>query len=182
MAQLPATFGPNQLTRLRIFIESNPLPVALAVEVRHPQFFAKGEVEKNFNRLLLEHSVNRVIMDTRALFATPPQSLLEVDVQNKKPKVPVNVISTGTYPVIRFVGGNHKTITEQKLIPWIRKCHQWRQEGKSPYMFIHCADNAQAPFLLQRFIELYNQINTEHKLLPLNIAGSSIDKQQQSLF
>jgi len=32
------------------------------VEVRHPEFFAKGEAEKALNRGLHDRSVNRVIL------------------------------------------------------------------------------------------------------------------------
>ncbi|RPJ68841.1 DUF72 domain-containing protein [Alteromonas sediminis] len=171
MAQLPASFGPEHLPQLRQFIEHYHLPVPLAVEVRHLAFFAKGAEERALNRLLVENKVNRVIMDTRALFATPPQSHLEEEVQQKKPRVPVNVIATGGQPIVRFVGGNTAAINEQKLLPWITKCHQWRQQGKTPFVFIHCPDNADAPALLRRFITLYNSSYPDASLPELSFAS-----------
>lgn len=60
--QLPATFGPRDLPALWQFLDALPREFAYGVEVRHPEFFAKGDAEKALNRGLLERSVNRVIL------------------------------------------------------------------------------------------------------------------------
>ena len=51
--QLPATFGPRELPALWHFLDSLPGEFNYGVEVRHPQFFAKGEEEQTLNRGLL---------------------------------------------------------------------------------------------------------------------------------
>ncbi len=59
--QLPATFGPRELPALWHFLDSLPGEFNYGVEVRHPQFFAKGEEEQTLNRGLHQRGVNRVI-------------------------------------------------------------------------------------------------------------------------
>lgn len=60
--QLPATFGPRDLTALWPFLDSLPREFRYGVEVRHPEFFAKGEAEQQLNRGLHQRNVNRVIL------------------------------------------------------------------------------------------------------------------------
>ncbi|STL71913.1 conserved protein, UPF0759 family [Escherichia coli] len=62
--QLPATFGPRELPALWNFLDSLPGEFNYGVEVRHPQFFAKGEEEQTLNRGLHQRGVNRVILDS----------------------------------------------------------------------------------------------------------------------
>ena len=61
--QLPATFSPRDLPALWQFLDALPKCFTYGVEVRHPDFFAKGEAEQLFNRGLHERGVNRVILD-----------------------------------------------------------------------------------------------------------------------
>ena len=63
--QLPATFGSRDLTALWPFLDSLPREFRYGVEVRHPEFFAKGEAEQQLNRGLHQRNVNRVILDSR---------------------------------------------------------------------------------------------------------------------
>lgn len=52
--QLPATFGPRELPALWHFLDSLPGEFNYGVEVRHPQFFAKGEEEQTLNQFTPE--------------------------------------------------------------------------------------------------------------------------------
>lgn len=164
MLQFPASIGPQSLTAIDEMLGQFPGDLSLGVEVRHPTFFQKGDAEQQFNRLLIEKRVNRVIMDTRGLFANPPLDELTAEVQRKKPKLPVNVIATGMQPVVRFVGGTDDDANTRCLQPWIGKCHQWRQEGRTPYMFFHRPENGDAPWLAAEFIDVYNTRYPEHAL------------------
>ena len=65
--QLPASFGPQRLAELVSFMDALQRP--LAVEVRHPEFFAKGDAERLLNRLLMDRGVERICLDPRALFS-----------------------------------------------------------------------------------------------------------------
>mgnify|MGYP000358616227 CR=1 FL=1 len=107
--QLPATFGPRELPALWHFLDSLPGEFNYGVEVRHPQFFAKGEEEQTLNRGLHQRGVNRVILDSRPVHAARPHSEAIRDAQRKKPKVPVHAVLTATNPLIRFIGSDDMT-------------------------------------------------------------------------
>ena len=171
MVQLPASFAPQQLRQLDLLLAELTPHVNVAVEVRHLAFFSKGDEERALNQLLISHQANRVIMDTRGLFAGPADCELTAEVRTKKPKVPVNVIATGDKPVLRFVGGNDDTVNQEKLAPWIHKCHAWRQEGKTPFLFFHRPDNGDAPWLAAQFIRAYNRQYANHALPELCFPG-----------
>lgn len=176
LLQLPASFGPDRLASLENLLHYLPSTLKVAVEVRHPAFFQKGDAEKAFNQLLMATGANRMIMDTRALFKGPSTGALMDEVRTKKPHVPVNVLATSEHPVLRFVGHDDNLINDACLQPWVKKCHEWRLNRKHPYFFFHCPDNKDAPFLAQRFIDMYNQQYTQTPLRNI------VDKVQPSLF
>ncbi|GEA10323.1 DUF72 domain-containing protein [Alteromonas sp. KUL49] len=173
--QLPAQFSPTDLPALDRFLRILPSWLDIAVEVRHLAFFEKGDAEIAFNQLLIEHSANRVVMDTRALFTGPDTSAMVTEVRGKKPRVPVNVIATGNKPMVRFVGNDNDEDNLACLRPWIKKIHAWRCEGKQPFMFFHRPDNKDAPWLAQQFINAYNVSYPEAALPELSI-GSEPDQ------
>jgi uncharacterized protein YecE (DUF72 family) len=185
MLQLPASFGPEKLPILDTFLARLPQDLNVAVEVRHLAFFAKGGEEKAFNQLLIRHSANRIIMDTRALFTgsldaggNNRRAMLE-EVREKKPRVPVNVIATGHTPIVRFVGNDVDDDNHRCLLPWVKKVKIWQREGKDVYFFCHRPDNKDAPWLAQQFIDLYN--NDDPSLVLNNLSIKS-QPAQNSLF
>lgn len=182
MIQLPAQFGPEQLPVLAHFLAQLPKDFRYSVEVRHQRFFAKGDDEKRLNQLLMQHQVDRIIMDTRALFTGDADSPLTAEVRTKKPRVPVNVIATGKQPIMRFVGNNNDSDNLTCLQPWVKKCHQWREQGLSPYLFFHRPDNKDAPWLAQQFIQLYNQTYAANAAAQLPALTFTEQAEQTSLF
>ncbi|OOE36968.1 hypothetical protein BZG05_01480 [Salinivibrio kushneri] len=174
--QLPARFGPEGLASLAAFLESLPREFSLGVEVRHPAFFAKGEAEKALNRLLIDHHANRVIMDSRPVFAAKPDTPAIIDAQKKKPRVPVHAIATSDAPMVRFIG--HPDLPENSAFfdPWISRLSQWIAAGKTPYLIIHTSDNDQAPALAA---QLYQRLDLSTPLASVTRAAQS---QQGALF
>ncbi|GGB31395.1 hypothetical protein GCM10011502_00440 [Oceanisphaera marina] len=147
MLQLPAACGPEQLNGLAYLLGALPVDLQYGVEVRHPAFFAKGDAERQLNRLLLEHGANRIIMDSRPVFSAPPNTPALADAHQKKPRVPVHIISTGQAPVIRFIGHPEPDYNLRFWQPWLPRIQGWLDEGKSVYVFVHTADNQLAPQL-----------------------------------
>lgn len=147
MLQLPASSGPEQLNGLDHLLSALPNTLQYGVEVRHSAFFAKGEAERVLNRLLLEHKANRIIMDSRPVFSCPPTTPALADAQQKKPQVPVHIISTGNAPVIRFIGHPQPEYNRRFWQAWLPRIQGWLDEGKSVYLFVHTADNQFAPIL-----------------------------------
>ena len=148
MIQLPRDFGPDELPRLEALLAHWPVEIPASVEVRHPAFFHKGDAEAALNRLLISRGVDRVMLDVRALFATPPgEDPRLVKAQSEKPKRPLHVISTAQRPVVRFIGHFNEAVNEARFTPWIDRLCLWIKQGKTPFLFVHTPDNRQAPAL-----------------------------------
>lgn len=145
--QLPAAFGPEHLDALKQFCALFPPSFPIGVEVRHPAFFAKGDAERALNQWLMERGYDRIIMDSRPVFAAKPDNEAIIDAQMKKPKVPVHAIATASHPMIRFIGHPEEQQNYDFFVPWLSKLPQWIAEGKQPYVMIHTADNIVAPEL-----------------------------------
>ncbi|SEF99965.1 Uncharacterized conserved protein YecE, DUF72 family [Oceanospirillum linum] len=101
--QLPESFGPERLPLLESFICSLPNSINFSLEVRHQGFFNKDEAERQLNALLMEHSINRVQFDTRALFKNPADDEDTLEALKAKPNLPLHVIATGQNPMVRFI-------------------------------------------------------------------------------
>ncbi|MBL0673912.1 DUF72 domain-containing protein [Aeromonas dhakensis] len=155
--QLPARFGPDGLPRLAAFFERLPTQFNYALEVRHPDFFAKGEAERQLNRQLMERGINRIMLDSRPLFSVPATSAAMIDAQGKKPRLPVHLLATADAPVVRLIGLPHPEDNHPFLPGWLPHWRQWLAEGKDLYLFIHTADNAQAPELARQVARLLGQ-------------------------
>lgn len=154
MIQLPRDFGHAELPALRRVLERWPSEIPCAVEVRHSEFFHKGEAEREFNRLLITYGVNRVMLDVRPLFSTGPgkaPGLLKA--QAEKPKLPLHVISTGDFPLVRFIGHLDKSVNERYFADWRERLSLWIKQGKTPFLFVHTADNRGAPELARQLYD-----------------------------
>ena len=71
MLQLPGRFGPSALPQLaKVLQQLQALTtVPVSVEVRHAAFFDKADNEAALLRLLADHQADRVVFDSRGLFA-----------------------------------------------------------------------------------------------------------------
>lgn len=147
--QLPATFGPGRLPELGYFLDEIGVPVA--VEVRNDAFFAKGDEERQLNRLLHGRGVERICLDPRALFSCTSREPGVLHAQAKKPRVPPRPAAFSLHPQVRFIGHPELEANEPFLTPWVDKVAGWIEEGRSPYIFLHTADNYRAAALAQRF-------------------------------
>jgi uncharacterized protein YecE (DUF72 family) len=147
--QLPASFAPQRLAELAGFIDGLERP--LAVEVRHREFFAKGDAERMLNRLLLDRGVERICLDPRALFSCTSSDPSVLHAQSKKPKVPPRPAAFTQFPQVRFIGHPELEANDPFLLPWVEKIAVWIEEGRTPYIFLHTADNLLAARLAQRF-------------------------------
>ncbi|WP_183330014.1 DUF72 domain-containing protein [Halomonas campaniensis] len=151
MVQLPRDFGAEELPRLEALLARWPAGIPCAVEVRHSEFFHKGAAETALNRLLITHGADRVMLDVRPLFSTPPgghPGLLQA--QREKPRRPLHVLSTAGRPLVRFIGHLDPAINERYFAAWIERLGLWINQGKTPFLLVHTPDNRQAPELARR--------------------------------
>jgi uncharacterized protein YecE (DUF72 family) len=147
--QLPATFGPARLDELAHLIETLNRP--LAVEVRHPAFFNRGDEERALNRLLHGWGIERICMDTRALFSCQSRDPGVLHAQSKKPRLPVRPAAFSESPQVRFVGHPDLDANDRFITPWLDKVAAWIEAGKRPHVYLHTPDNRLAPELAMRF-------------------------------
>lgn len=152
--QLPASFGPADVPVLQDFLSEVPRSFDWAVEVRHLSFFAGGEYERPLNDLLATQGINRVILDSRALFASPPVTPVEIETWEAKPRVPVRPVATAQQPLVRLIGQTNLDASLEHWQPWVAKVSEWLRAGLEPHVFTHTPDNRQAPELARRFWDL----------------------------
>ncbi|WP_083330476.1 MULTISPECIES: DUF72 domain-containing protein [Pseudoalteromonas] len=157
MLQLPQACSPQFLPLITAFCAQLPTALPLGIEIRHLAFFDKADNERRFNQFLIQNQYNRIMMDTRPLFSEAATNEAIIDAQRKKPRVPLHVIATSNAPVLRYVGCSDLQANRQFYAPWLKKINHWLDEGKTPYVFFHTADNYDAPLLAKQFIEDLNR-------------------------
>ncbi len=154
--QLPAGFGPARLGELEQWLDRFASR-ELAVEVRHPAFFARGEEERALNRLLHGRGVERICLDSRALFACRPDDPAVQHAQSKKPRLPARAAAFGRSPQVRFIGGPDLDANRAWLDPWVERVAGWIEQGLVPYVFLHTPDNRLAAEQALRFHALLRE-------------------------
>lgn len=149
MIQLPRDLGAEVLSLLeQFFLHVRGEGLAWAVEPRAPAFFAKGEAERQLNRLLITHGADRVMLDVRPLFSGPTTAHPGLAIaRSEKPHRPLHVFSSAHQPIIRFIGHYDEATNIALFSPWIERLFLWINQGKSPFLFIHTPDNKAAPAL-----------------------------------
>ncbi len=164
--QLPASFGPAELDRLLTFTSRLPGDFAWAVEVRHGAFHAGGDHERALNDGLHQQGIDRIVFDSRAMFAGPCETDEEQKAFSEKPQLPVRGVVTGAQPVIRFIGQRTLEANRSFWAPWVTRVVKWRADGLRPIVFLHTADNVDAPAHARAFHEDCRAIDSSLEPLP----------------
>ncbi len=171
--QLPPRFSPKMLGDLQAFLAQWPADIRLAVEVRHLDWFDAPH-EESLNRLLTQHNMGRVTIDTRPirdlsgediLAGSVYQSLLEA--RERKPDVPVVQQRTSDFIFVRYIGHPEIEVNTPYLNEWSEYFISQLRDGADGYMFCHSPNNFAAPYLCRK---LYAQVEKEVDLpsLPWN--------------
>jgi uncharacterized protein YecE (DUF72 family) len=134
--QLPPHFGPESLPRLERFLLDFPPEVPLAVELRHPRWFA-----------------DRTLADS--VFATLEalnKTLVITDVAGRRDVLPQRLTTPTAF--IRFNGHGLVPSDFQRADEWAERLASWYQQGlHTAYVFIHQRDVRHAPIWAQHFLE-----------------------------
>ncbi|MGW3603696.1 DUF72 domain-containing protein [Micromonospora sp. NPDC005161] len=149
--QLPGSFSPADVPTLSRFLSRLPRSHRYAVEVRHPAFFTDPRAARLLVETLTAAAAEWVPFDTTAFFASPPTSDAERDAWLKKPRVPLRSLALTDRPIVRYLGRDDTTRTVEGWQRWVDVVAGWLREGRSPTMFVHTPDNADAPLLARRF-------------------------------
>ena len=177
--QLPATFAPDDLGVLESQIRRLPAGVHWSVEVRHPGFFS-GRPRLALDRLLARNEVERVLLDSRALFREPPRTEAGRDAYGRKPRVPALTEPMTDRPIVRFIGADDPALTADGLREWRPIVAGWVAEGRTPSVFVHTPDNAEAPGLARAFHGEVGLLVPD--LVPLTDPLPVVAAEQQTLF
>lgn len=154
--QLSASFGPSRLGELLGWLDEFA-GRRIAVELRHPAFFARDEDERLLNRHLHERGVERICLDSRALFSCTSSYPAVLHAQSKKPRLPIRPTAFSDSPQVRFIGGPDLDVNQTFLEPWLDKVATWIDQGLTPHVFLHTPDNHLAAAQAQRFHTLLNK-------------------------
>ncbi|WP_432843672.1 DUF72 domain-containing protein [Dactylosporangium sp. CA-092794] len=149
--QLPGSFGPGEVDALARFLRRMPPAHRYAVEVRHPAFFADPAATRQLEGVLAAAGAEWVPFDTTAFFERPPASEAERDAWAKKPRTPRRSVALTDRPIVRYLGRDDVEETVRGWEHWAGVVEGWLREGRSPTVFIHTPDNADAPLLARRF-------------------------------
>ncbi len=149
--QLPPSFGPEALDRLRAFVTGLPTSHRWAVELRHRAFFDGGPVHRAADEALAAAGVGRVVLDTRPLYAADAATTAALDERRTKPRLPIVTDVIGDDPVVRVIGGDDADLTFDGLAAWIDQVVDWLASGRRPYVFAHQPENLHSPALARRF-------------------------------
>jgi uncharacterized protein YecE (DUF72 family) len=152
-AQLPPSFGPADLGALTGLLRRLPSGYRYCVEVRHRAFFADPRCEQQLERALAGTGAEWATFDTTVLFGAPPASGAEREAWAKKPRLPRRTRALTAHPVVRYLGRDDAAATIAGWQPWLAAVAGWLREGRSPTVFIHTPDNAEALELARRFHE-----------------------------
>ena len=146
--QLPGSFGPGDLPTLAAFLRRLPPTFRYAVEVRHREFF---EAPAALEAVLAAHDAEWIPFDTTEMFASRPTSDAERDAWTKKPRMPLRTRALTGRPIVRYLGRDDVEQTVEGWQRWVEATAQWLREGRTPTVFLHTPDNAEAPGLARRF-------------------------------
>lgn len=149
--QLPGSFAPTDVPVLADFLRRLPAEHRYAVEVRHPAFFREPGATRLLEGVLADASAEWVPFDTTAFFRTPPTSDAEREAWTRKPRLPLRTAALTDRPIIRYLGRDAEAETVEGWRRWVEITAGWLREGRSPTMFVHTPDNADAPLLARRF-------------------------------
>jgi uncharacterized protein YecE (DUF72 family) len=149
--QLPGSFAPDDVAALAGFLRRLPTSHRYAVEVRHRDFFDDPRATRLLEAALASVDAEWIPFDTSVFFQSPPTSDAERDAWMKKPRMPRRSVALTDRPIVRYLGRDATERTVEGWQPWVETVTEWLSEGRSPTVFIHTPDNADAPILARRF-------------------------------
>ncbi len=164
--QLPGSFTPSDVPALARFLRGLPGSHRYAVEVRHPVFFDNPRSTSLLEGVLAAAAAEWIPFDTTAFFQSPPTSDAERDAWARKPRMPLRSLALTDRPIVRYLGRDAAQQTTDGWQHWIDVTAAWLREGRSPTMFIHTPDNADAPMLARRFHDEVRTRAPELEALP----------------
>lgn len=137
--QMHANFGPKNFDVLKNFAESWPKDVPLAIECRHPEWFANTQISKDYFQLLEDNGITNVLVDTAGR-----RDMMHMRLTNNE-------------AFIRYVGANHPSDYD-RLDAWVQRLYELKEQGlQKIHFFVHQNLEKESPLLTAHFIKNLNQ-------------------------
>lgn len=156
--QVSESFSPNRKNELFHYLRSLPNDLQFFVEVRHPGFFIKNEMEE-LCRLLASLRMGIIITDTAGrrdcahMYLTVPKAF------------------------IRYVGNSLHVSDYTRADAWVQRIKYWLDNGlEELYFFMHMHEEATSPELT---VYLVDQLNASCNL---NLPKPAFVASQKGLF
>lgn len=138
--QVSETFSPKRKDELFEFLKSLPADLQFFMEVRHPSWFAKEEMQIELFSALKEMNIGAVITDTAGrrdcahMYLTMPKTF------------------------IRFVGNSLHKSDYTRVDEWVARMKYWLDKGMEElYFFMHMHDEATSPELTVYLVDKMNK-------------------------
>lgn len=168
--QLPPSYSPKLMPDLVTFLNAFPKDVRLGVEVRHLDWF-EDEHRNALNKLLANHNMARVVIDTRPIRELAGDDLIKggayeslLEARERKPNVPVFEEVTADFTFLRFIGHPDMEHNQVWMQEWTPRIADQLLAGKEAFVFCHSPDNLLAPFIARKF---HHQISNRIQVDPL---------------
>lgn len=158
-AQVPPTYGAEQLEDLRAFLIAWPHDqVPLALEVRHLSWWQPQAAEK-LRTLLQETQTTRVLLDTRPIYATTDDP--QAGSQRRKPQVPLVPEVTTQTAFVRYISHPDRDRNVAYWQAWVRQWQQWQAQGIRVYFFVHCPQEQYSPGFAEMLYQMLRQAGVD---------------------
>ncbi|HLF28663.1 MAG TPA: DUF72 domain-containing protein [Anaerolineae bacterium] len=168
--QLPPRYSPTAIDDLRSFLVAWPREVALAVEVRHADWF-KSPNHQRLHALLREFALARVLFDVRPIRDVPEDKVEDSRLQarveralERKPDVPLVPELTAPFTLVRYIGHPQVDLNLPLLDEWADRLAAWLREGIDVYAFCHAPDVTVSPQICRA---LYERVAARVQVDPL---------------
>ena len=174
--QLPPRFAPRHLKQLAEWLIHWPRNHRIAVEVRHPDWYAEPG-RSALRELLDAHQAGHCIMDVRPLAAaTLPGADADLDLaRDHKPDLPLDAWVSGNLALVRYISHPDTPVNQPFVQEWAARITAWQASGVDVYVFVHCPNEDRSPAHLQQLqAAVGNQPHPNPSFPPL--------EQQASLF
>ena len=160
--QVSETFSPNRKQELFDYLKSLPKDLQFFVEVRHPDWFSKNDIEQELMATLAAMQMGIVITDTAGRRDCAHMYLTV-------PKV-----------FIRYVGNSLHPSDYSRCDTWVERMKYWLDNGvEELYFFMHMHDEATSPELT---VYLVDKINKEIGLNLIKPKFIEAEPEQKRLF
>ena len=163
--QVSDTFSPNRKKELFDYLTALPKDLQFFLEVRHPAWFSKPDIQKELFETLTSLNMGAVITDTAGRRDCAHMHL------------------TISKAFIRYVGNSLHPSDYTRSDVWVHRMKYWLDHGlEELYFFMHMHDEATSPELTVYLVDKMNKECGLNLIKPKFIENGEGSKSQKGLF